>query len=166
MRVLIVRMNGGDVMEFLNEEMLKNLSTEEMEQLRREMRNFNHRLHEEIGRRRRNCAYCGDLLGAKDYGFKYCSAWHRYLDAHKQKATLSRVEFERRRALNRIRAIKKKPGMGAPLSQNSNIDGGEALRSSLRNLKIRHILNEYQTITGESLNKSMRDNRRYATTDK
>ena len=152
-------------MEFLNEETLKNLSAEEMEQLRREMRNFNHRLHEEIDRRRRYCAYCGDRLGAVDYGFKYCSAWHRYLDGHKQKATLSRVEFERRRALNRIRTIKKKPGTAAPLSNNSNVDGAEELRASLRNLKIRHILNEYRTITGENLNKTIRDSRRCATTD-
>jgi hypothetical protein len=165
MRVFIVRMNGGEGVEFLNEEMLKNLSAEEMEQLRRDMSNFNHRLYDELGRRTRYCAYCGDRLGAKDYGFKYCSAWHRYLDGHKQKATLSRVEFERRRALNRIGTIKKEPGTGALLSQNSNIDGAEELRASLRNLKIRQILNEYRTITGESLNKSTRDRRRYATTD-
>ena len=152
-------------MEFLNEEMLKKLSAEEMEQLRREMKNFNHRLHEEIGRRRRYCAYCGDRLGAKDYGFKYCSAWHRYLDANKQKETLSRVEFERRRALNRIRRIKKKPGTADPQSKNSNGEGAEELRASLSNLKIRHILNEYQTITGETLNKSARNGRRYAATD-
>ncbi len=49
-------------MEFFNEEMLKNLSAEEMEQLRREMRNLNRRLHEELGRRTRYCAYCGDCL--------------------------------------------------------------------------------------------------------
>ena len=152
-------------MEFLNEEMLKNLSAEEMEQLRREMRNFNHRLYEELSRRTRYCAYCGDRLGARDYGFKYCSAWHRYLDGHKQKATLSRVEFERRRALNRIRTIKKELGTGAPLSQNSNIDGAEELRASLRNLKIRQILNEYRTITGESLSNTMRNSRRYTTRD-
>ena len=152
-------------MEFLNEEMLKSLSAEEMEQLRREMRNLNRRLHEELGRRTRYCAYCGDRLGAKDYGFKYCSAWHRYLDGNKQKATLSRVEFERRRALSRIRTIKKGPGTGATLSNDSNLDGVKELRASLRNLKIRRILNEYRTITGESLNKSMRDSRRYTTTD-
>jgi hypothetical protein len=87
------------------------------------------------------------------------------LDGHNQKATLSRVEFESRRALNRIRAIKKKPGTGAPLSNNSKIDGAEVLRASLRNLKIKHILNEYRTITGERLNKSMRGSGRYATTD-
>jgi hypothetical protein len=161
----MVRTNGGEDMEFLNEEMLKNLSAEEMEQLRREMRNFNHRLHEELGRRTRYCAYCGDRLGVKDYGFKYCSAWHGYLDGHKQIATLSRVEFERRRALNRIRTIKKEPGTGAPLSQDSNVDGAEEPRVSLKNLKIRQILNEYRTITGESLNKSTRDSRRYAATD-
>ena len=146
-------------MEFLNEEMLKNLSAEEMEQLRREMRIFNHRLHVELGRRTRYCAYCGDRLGDKDYGFKYCSPWHRYLDGHKQKATLSRAEFERRRAINRIRTIKREPGMGAASSQNPNVDGAEELRASRRDLKIRQILNEYRTITGENLNKSVRESR-------
>jgi peptidoglycan/xylan/chitin deacetylase (PgdA/CDA1 family) len=158
-------MNEGEDMEFLNEEMLRNLSAEEMEQLRREMRNLNRRLREELGRRTRYCAYCGDRLGASDYGFRYCSAWHRYLDGHKQKATLSRVEFERRRALSRIRTIKKEPGTGATLSNDSNLDRVKELRASPRNLKIRRVLNEYRTITGESLNKSMRDSRRYKTTD-
>ena len=152
-------------MKFLNEEMLKNLSAKDMEQLRREMRDLNRRIHEELGRRERYCDYCGDRLGTSDYGFRYCSAWHRYLDGQKQKATLSRVEFERKRALNRIRTIKKEPGTRAPLPQNSNIDGAEEPRFSLRNLKIRQILNEYRTITGESLNKSTRDRRRYLATD-
>jgi hypothetical protein len=151
-------------MEFLNEEKLKNLSAEEIEQLRREVRNLNRRLHEELGRRTRYCAYCGDRLGATDYGYKYCSAWHRYLDGHKQEAALSRVEFERRRAFNRIRMIRKEPGTGAALSENSNLDGAEELHASLRNLRIRRILREYRIITGESLNKSTRDSGRSRTT--
>lgn len=151
-------------MEFLNEEMIKNLSAEEMEQLRREMRNLNRRLHAELGRRTRYCAYCGDRLGATDYGFKYCSAWHRYLDGHKQEATLSRVEFERRRAFNRIRTIRKEPGTGATLSKNSNLDGAEELRATLRNLRIRRILSEYRIITGENLSESKRDSRKSRTT--
>lgn len=146
-------------MEFLNEEMLKNLSAEEMEQLRREMKNLNRLLHEELVRRTRYCAYCGDRLGAADYGFKYCSPWHRYLDGHKNTATLSRAEFERRRALNRIRTIKKDPGKEALPSENSNSDGAEKLRASRRNLRIKLVLNEYRTITGESLSKSVRDSR-------
>jgi hypothetical protein len=160
-----VKTNEGEDMDFLNEETLRNLSAEEMEQLRRGMKNFNRRLHEEIGRRTRYCAYCGDRLGAVDYGFKFCSAWHRYLDGHKQKPTLSRVEFERRRALRRIRTIKKEPGTGAVLPDDPNLYGVKELRASLRNLKIRRILNEFRTITGESLNKSMRDGTRYTATD-
>ena len=151
-------------MEFLNEEMIKNLSAEEMEQLRREMRNLNRRLHAELGRRTRYCAYCGDRLGATDYGFKYCSAWHRYLDGHKQEAKLSRVTFERRRAFNRIRTIRKEAGTGTTLSKNSNLDGAEELRASLRNLRIKRILSEYRIITGESLNKSTRGSIRPRTT--
>lgn len=152
-------------MKFLNEEMLKNLSAEDMEQLRREMRNLNRRIREELGRRERYCAHCGDRLGTSDYGFRYCSAWHRYLDGQKQKATLSRVEFERKRALNRIRTIKKEAGTGATLSDNSNLDGAAELSATLKNRRIRRVLNEYKTITGESLNKSIRDSRRYRTTD-
>jgi len=160
-----VKMNEGEDMKFLNEEMLKNLSAKDMEQLRREMKDLNRRIHEELGRRERYCAYCGDRLGTSDYGFRYCSAWHRYLDGQKQKATLSRVEFERKRALNRIRTIKKEAGAGATLSDNSNLDGAAELGATLKNRRIRRVLNEYKTITGESLNKSIRDSRRYRTTD-
>ena len=149
MRVFVAKMYEGEDMELLNAGMLKDLSAEEMEQLRREMRNLNRRLYEELGRRTRYCAYCGERLGATDYGFKYCSAWHRYLDGHKQDATLTRVEFERRRALNRIRTIKKEPGTRATPLKNSNLEGAEELRASRRNLKIRLVLNEYRTITGE-----------------
>ena len=152
-------------MKFLNEEMLKNLSAKDMEQLRREMRDLNRRIHEELGRRERYCDYCGDRLGTSDYGFRYCSAWHRYLDGQKQKATLSRVEFERKRALNRIRTIKKEVGAGATPSDNSNLDGAAEISDALKNRRIRRVLNEYKTITGESLNKSIRDSKRYRTTD-
>ena len=152
-------------MKIFNEEMLRDLSAEDMERLRREIRNLNRRLRDELGRRERYCAYCGDRLGTTDYGFRYCSAWHRYLDGHKNTTTLSRVEFERKRAITRIRTIKKEAGTGATLSENSNLDGAAELGASLRNLRIRRVLNEYQTITGESLSKSMRDRRRYMTTD-
>ena len=147
-------------MEFLNEEMLKDLSAEDMEQLRREMRNLNRRLHEELSRRTRYCAYCGDRLGATDYGFRYCSPWHSYLDSHENTETVSRVDFERKRALRRIRTIKKATELGATSSEHSNPEEAVALQISLKNLRIKRILNEYQIITGESLSKSISASRR------
>jgi hypothetical protein len=162
---LVVKMNEGEDMKFFNGVMLKDLSAEDMERLRREIRNLSRRLREELGRRERYCAYCGDRLGTSDYGFRYCTAWHRYLDGHKNTATLSRVEFERKRALRRIRTIKKAIESGATLSENSNLEGAAAPQASLGNLRIRRILNEYQIITGESLNKSIRDDRRFKALD-
>ena len=133
----VVKMNEGEDMKIFNEEMLKDLSAEDMERLRREIRDFNRRLREELGRRERYCAYCGDRLGTSDYGFRYCSSWHGYLDVHKNTTTLPRGEFERKRALRRIRMIKKATKAGATLSENSNLEGAAALQASLRNLRIR-----------------------------
>ena len=59
------------------------------------------------------------------------------------------VEFERKRAVRRIRTIRKAAQAGAA-----------ALKASFRNQRIDRILNEYRTITGKSLNQSMRDYRR------
>lgn len=153
-------MNEGGDMKILNEKMLESLSAEDMEQLRREMRALNRRLREELGRRERYCSYCGDRLGATDYGFRYCSPWHSYLDSHENTETVSRVDFERKRALRRIRTIKKATELGATSSEHSNPEEAVALQISLKNLRIKRILNEYQIITGESLSKSTRASRR------
>jgi hypothetical protein len=154
------KMDEGEDMEFLNEEMLKHLSAEEMEQLRREMRNLNRRLHEELSHRTRYCAYCGDRLGATDYGFRYCSPWHSYLDSHENMETVSRVDFERKRALRRIRTIKKATELVATSSEHSNPEETIALQISQKKLRIKRILNEYQ-----SLSKSIRASRKYTTRD-
>jgi hypothetical protein len=160
-----VKENEGENMNFFNVEMLKDLSVEDMERLRREIRKLNQRVRKELDSRERYCAYCGDQLGTLVYGFKYCSAWHKYLDGHKNTATVSRVEFERKRAISRIRTIKKVTDAPATLSENSNPVAAAELKASLRNLKIRRVLNEYQTITGQSLNQSIRDNRRFKAAD-
>jgi hypothetical protein len=152
-------------MKLVDAEMLKDLSTEDIEQLGREIKSLRRRVREELGSRERHCAYCGDRLGAPVYDFKYCSAWHRYLDDHKNTATVSRAEFERKRAINRIRTIKKATKARAILYENSNPEEAAELRCSLKNLSIRRVLKEYQTITGESLNKSIRKNDRLKTTD-
>lgn len=153
-------MNGGTDMELYSKEMLKSLSEEEMERLRTETRNFNRRLREELDRRERYCAYCGNRLGNPDYGFKFCSAWHRYLDGQKDETTLTRMEFESKRARNRIRTIKRAKGGGADRSENSNLEESAALQASLRHLRIRRVLNEYKIITGQSFNTRMPANRR------
>ena len=147
-------------MKILNEKMLESLSAEDIEQLRREMRALNRRLREELGRRERHCSYCGDRLGATDYGFKYCSAWHSYLDNHENTETVSRVDFERKRALRRIRTVKKATELGATSSEHSNPEEVVALQISRKKLRIKRILNEYQIITGESLSRSIRASRR------
>ncbi|UCF97379.1 MAG: hypothetical protein JSV89_19720 [Spirochaetaceae bacterium] len=151
-------------MKLINVEMLKDLSAEDMERLRKDIKKLDRRIRDELGRRERCCAHCGDQLGSSVYGYRYCSAWHRYLDAHKNAATVSRVEFERKRAISRIRTIKKAMEAGSTLSNNSHLEGAAELTASLKNLRIRRILNEYQTITGESLKKSIRDNRRFKAT--
>ncbi len=155
----------GEDMRFFDVEILKDLSVEDMERLRREIKDLNRRVRKELDSRERNCAYCGDTLDASGHGFRYCSAWHRYLDNHKNTATVSRAEFERRRAVRRIRTIKKATGAAATRSKNSNLEGAAELRASIGNLRIRRILNEFQEITGNSLNASIRDNRRLKTTD-
>jgi hypothetical protein len=153
-------MNEGEEMKIFNKEMLKSLSADDMERLRREMREMNRRVREELGRRERYCVYCGDRLGTSDYGFRYCSSWHSYLDSHEDTETPYRVDFERKRALRRIRTIKKATELGATSSEHSNPEEAVALQISLRNLRIRQILNEYHIITGESLNTSIRSSRR------
>ena len=157
--------NKGKDMKFFNVEMLKDLSAEDMERLRREIKNLNLRIREELDRRERYCAHCGDRLGTSVYGLRYCSAWHSYLSSRKNTATVSRVEFERKRAVRRIRRIRKAAKAGVGMSENSKPEGAAALKVSFRKQRIGRILNEYQTITGESLNQSMRDYRRSRATE-
>jgi hypothetical protein len=152
-------------MRFFDVEILKDLSVEDIEQLRREIKSLHRRIRAELESRERYCAYCGSQLGTTVYGFKYCSAWHRYLDGHKKPATISRVEFERRRAIRRIRTIKKETDAAAATPEGPNLGGPAELSASFRKLRIRRILSEYQTITGESLGKSMRSNRKLKATD-
>ena len=144
-------------MRFFDVDMLKDLSLEDMKQLGREMKELHRRVREEIDSRERHCAYCGELVGASGRASRYCSAWHGYLDSHKDAATVSRVEFERKRAFSRIRTIKEEAKATATPSVNSSFEGAAELRDSLRNLKIRRVLNEFQKITGERLKSSARD---------
>jgi hypothetical protein len=157
---LVLKENKGKEMEFFNLEMLKDLSAEDMERLIREIKNLNRRVREELDRREKYCAHCGNRLGTSVYGLRYCSAWHNYLSSRKNTATVSRVEFERKRAVRRIRMIRKAAQAGVSMSENSKLEGVAALGASFSNQRIGRILNEYQTITGESLSQSIRNYRR------
>jgi hypothetical protein len=116
--------------------MLKELSAEGMERLRREIKNLNRRVHEELDRRERYCAHCGDRLGTSVYGPRYCSAWHNFLDSRNNTATVSRVEFERKRAVRRIRMIGKATQAGVTMSENSKLEGAAALKASFMNQRM------------------------------
>lgn len=153
-------------MKFIDVEMLKDLSLEDMEQLRRELKILQRRVHEEVDRRELRCAYCGALLDSSVHGFRYCTAWHRYLDAHQNATTVSRLEFERRRALTRIKSIRKATQAGAAPSETPKAEGTSSLKASLSSLRIRRILREFQTITGKSLRTSLRDLRSSKTVDR
>lgn len=160
-----VKENKGKDMKFINVEMLEDLSVEDMERLRREIKNLNRRVREELDHRERYCAHCGDRLGTSVYGLRYCSAWHRYLSSRKNSTTVTRVEFERKRAVRRIKTIRRAAQAGATMSENSKLEGAAALKASFRKQRIGRILNEYRTITGESLDQSMRDYRRSRATE-
>ena len=120
-------------MKFFDDEMLKKLSVDDMDLLREELRVMDRQTRTELESRKRNCSYCGERTGASLKGSKYCTAWHKYLDAHRHSALLSRVEFERKRALRRIRVLRHKG--------------------------IRQVLSEYRAITGEGLGQSLRAQR-------
>ena len=116
--------------------MLKDLSAEDKERLRREIKNLNRRIREELDRRERYCAHCGDRLGTSVYGLRYCSAWHNYLSSCKNTATVSRVEFERKRAGRRIRMIGKATQAGVTMSENSKLEKAAALKTSFMNQRM------------------------------
>jgi len=120
---------NGKEMEFFNLEMLKNLSAEDMERLRRELKNLNRRVREELDRRERYCVNYGDRLNTSVYGLRYCSAWHNFLSSRNNTATVSRMEFERKRAVRRIRMIRKATQAGVTMSENSELEKGAALKT-------------------------------------
>jgi hypothetical protein len=157
--------NEGENMKFFDAGMLKDLSTEDMERLGREIKNLHRRVCAELDTRERFCAHCGQRLGASVYSFRYCSAWHRYLDGHKNESTVSRIEFERKRAISRIRTIKNEAESDTALSDSTDVKEAAELFASLKNLRIKRVLNEFRAITGESLKKPIRGKRRFKASD-
>jgi hypothetical protein len=143
---------------FFQAENIKDLSAEDLDLLQQEIRTLGRGVRVELESRQRSCAYCGQRSGDCLQGSKYCSAWHRYLDAHRGSASLSRVQFERRRALRRLRVLRQ-PAAEKQADSASNPAGAAGMLAALRNLKIRQILKEFRTITGEALRKSLRSDR-------
>jgi hypothetical protein len=134
-------------MSFFQAENLKELSAEDLDLLRKEIRVLKREVRAELESRQRSCAHCGQRIGDCLQGSKYCSAWHRYLDAHRGSAPLSRVQFECKRALRRLKVLRRQaPGDAA----------AAVMPATLRNLKIRRILQEFRAITGEALKSSLR----------
>jgi hypothetical protein len=140
---------------FFQAEDLKDLSAEDLDLLRKEIRTLRRGVRVELESRQRSCAYCGERRGDCLQGSKYCSAWHRYLDAHRGSTALSRVQFERKRALRRLRVLRR-PAAEEPADSAADPAGAAGMLAALRNLKIRQILKEFRTITGEALRKSLR----------
>jgi hypothetical protein len=132
----VMNENKCKEMEFFNLEMLKNFSAEGMERLRREHKNLNRRVREQLDRRERYCVYCGDYLNNSVYGLRYCSAWHNFLSSCNNTATVSRVEFERKRAARRIRMIRKATQAGVTMSENSKLEKAAALKTSFMNQRM------------------------------
>ncbi len=147
-------------MKFFEEGILKDLSAEDLDLLRKEIKALDRQARAELESKERNCSYCGQRVGASLLGSKYCSAWHRYLDGHQSAIQLSRADFERKRALHRIRTVRKATAAEEAVSPaGSSPEGITAMRISLRNIRIRQILDEFRAITGEGLRQSLRAHR-------
>jgi hypothetical protein len=143
---------------FLQAGNLKDLSAEELDLLRKEISTLGHEVRVELESRQRSCAYCGQRSGDCLQGAKYCTAWHRYLDTRHGSAPLSRAQFERRRALRRLRVLQR-PAADKPANSTANPAGAAGMLAALRKLKIRQILKEFRTITGQALRESFRSSR-------
>jgi hypothetical protein len=140
---------------FFQAENLKEFSAEDLDLLRKEIRTLGRDVRLELQSRQRSCAYCGERSGDCLQGAKYCSAWHRYLEAHRASAPLSRVQFERKRALRRLKVLRR-PAAQKPVDSAATPAGAAGMLAALRDLKIRQVLKEFRAITGEALRKSLR----------
>jgi hypothetical protein len=146
-------------MKFFEDGILKDLSVEDLDLLRKEIKTLDRQARAELESKKRTCSYCGQRVGASLLGFKYCSAWHRYLDGHQSSGHLSRADFERKRALHRIRTLRNATTEDAVSPPGSSPEGITAMRISLRNIRVRQILDEFRAITGEGLRQALRAHR-------
>jgi hypothetical protein len=140
---------------FFQAENLKDLSAEDLDLLQKEIRTLKRGVRAELQGRQRSCAHCGQRIGDCLRGSKYCSAWHRYLDAHRDSTPQTRLQFECRRALHRLKILRRPaPGNAADAAQAPA--GASGMPAALRDLKIRQILKEFRSITGKALKSSLR----------
>ena len=137
-------------MRFFQAKNLTDLSVEDLDVLQKEIRTLKRGVHAELQSRQRSCAHCGQRIGDCLQGSKHCSAWHRYLYTHHGSAPLSRLQFECKRALHRLRVLRRAAGAAAGPVETSGIP------AALRNLRMRQILKEFRSITGEALKSSLR----------
>jgi hypothetical protein len=138
---------------FFQAENLKDLSAEDLDLLQKEIWTLKRGVRAELQSRQRSCAHCGQRIGDCLQGSKYCSAWHRYLDAHRDATPQSRLQFECRRALHRLKILRR------PADENATAAGpaeAAGMPAALRALRIRQILKEFRAITGKALKSSLR----------
>jgi len=138
---------------FFQAENLKDLSAEDLDLLQKEIWTLKRGVRAELQARQRSCAHCGQRIGDCLQGSKYCSAWHRYLDAHRDSTPQSRLQFECRRALHRLKILRR------PAAENASAAGpagAAGMPAALRALRIRQILKEFRAITGKALKSSLR----------
>jgi hypothetical protein len=140
---------------FFQAENLKDFSAEDLDLLQKEIWTLKRGVRAELQSRQRSCAHCGQRIGDCLQGSKYCSAWHRYLDTHHGSAPLSRLQFECKRALHRLKVLRQEAA-GNPPDQASGPAEAPAMPAALRNLRIRQILKEFRSITGEALKSALR----------
>jgi hypothetical protein len=133
---------------------LKDLTAEDLDELRKEIRTLKRELSAELLGRQRSCAHCGQRIGDCLRGAKYCSAWHRHLDAHRDRPAGSRLQFECRRALHRLKALRQPAAKSGGAGADSTAVSG--MPAALRSMRIRRILKEFRSITGEALKSSLR----------
>lgn len=145
-------------MRFFQAGNLKDLTAEELDELRKEIRALKRELSAELLGRQRSCAHCGQRIGNCLRGAKYCSAWHRHLAAHPDRPAGSRLQFECRRALHRLKALGRPtagPG-GTAADPAAGAAAVPGMPAALRSLRIHRILKEFRSITGEALKSSLR----------
>lgn len=138
-------------MKFFSPDAEKKLSTADLELLRREIRQVDRRARRELAGRERRCAYCGGRIGSSVVGSVYCCAWHGHVDRGNLSGEADRIEFERKRAMRRIRAARRAAARKLASIEDLERPGYAKLEVQSRNLKIRKILNEYAAITGRKL---------------
>jgi hypothetical protein len=137
---------------FLQAGNLKDLSAEDLDLLQKEIRTLKRGVRAELQARQRSCAHCGQHIGDCLQGFKYCCPWHRYLDTHRGSPPMSRLQFECKRALHRLKLLRR-PAAG---NATDAAQAAAGMPAALRSLKIRGILKEFRSITGEALKSSLR----------